>query len=139
MNHKTAFFVVRIAIGTSMFAHGLVRLPKLQAFSQGMVNAFAQSMLPEVLIRPFSYVLPLAEFTVGLLLILGLFTRLAALATAAILIVLVLGSGLIESWDAISAQLLHIAFVAYLLHYLDNNTFAIDNIIHRKKQTGPKQ
>jgi len=139
MNHKTSFWVVRIAIGTSMFAHGLVRLPKLEAFSQGLVNAFAQSMLPEVLIRPFSYALPLAEFTVGLLLILGLFTRLAALATAAILIVLVLGSGLIENWDAISAQLLHIAFVAYLLHHLDNNAFAIDNIIHRKKQAGSKR
>lgn len=73
--NKTAYLLLRLAIGASMFGHGLVRLPKLNAFSDWMVGSFEKSILPQALVVPFSYVLPIAEFTVGLLLILGLFTR----------------------------------------------------------------
>ncbi len=43
---NTSFLLLRVAIGTSLLGHGLVRLPKLPAFSQWMVGLFAKSMLP---------------------------------------------------------------------------------------------
>jgi hypothetical protein len=45
--------------------------PKLNAFSHWMVESFKNSFLPKVVVVPFSYLLPIAEFGVGLLLIIG--------------------------------------------------------------------
>lgn len=132
MNTKTAYLIVRMAIGFSMFGHGLVRLQKLHIFSEFMLKQFENSMLPEILVLPFSYVLPIAEFVFGALIILGLFTRISAIAVSIMLISLILGSALIENWDAITAQLMHIAFIAYLIHNIEKNTYAIENIFKKK-------
>lgn len=72
------FLLLRLAIGASMFGHGLVRLPKLNAFSQWMTGNFEKSMLPGALVVPFSYILPVAEFLIGLLIIAGLFYKTGA-------------------------------------------------------------
>ncbi len=125
--------IVRLAIGLSMFGHGLVRLPKLQAFSQGMVKTFENSMLPELLTTPFSYVLPFAELIFGFLLIIGLFSRVSAIGTAAVLLTLIFGSTLIENWDVITSQLVHIAFVAYLVHNVKDNSYAVDCLLSKKR------
>src|SRR6187431_1929396 len=96
-----AFLILRLAIAVSMLGHGLVRLPKLKTFSQWMVGSFEKSMLPKILVLPFSYVLPIAEFTIGLLLLTGLFTKPAAFGGAAVILLLLFGTALIENWDAI--------------------------------------
>ena len=133
MHSTTSYLIVRLAIGISMFGHGLVRLPKLEAFSQGMLKSFENSMLPEIITLPFSYILPILEFTFGLLIVLGLFTRTSAIILSAVLISLIFGSTLIESWGAIPAQLIHIAFIAYLIHHIKDNSYAVDNIIFKSK------
>ena len=123
---KTAFLLLRLAIGTSMFGHGLVRLPKLSGFSSWMVTSFEKSMLPQTLVTPFSYALPIIEFLVGLLLILGLFTRQALVVGSLTMIALIFGSSMIENWEAIPSQLIHIAFFAMLLHFIQSNHWALD-------------
>jgi thiosulfate dehydrogenase [quinone] large subunit len=128
----TGFLLLRLAIGMSMFGHGLVRLPKLSGFSQWMAGAFKNSLLPEALVTPFSFVLPVAEFTIGLLLLLGLFTKQALIAGGAVMIVLIFGATTIENWEILPSQLLHAAFFAVLLQFLPSNSFAIDNLIKNK-------
>jgi thiosulfate dehydrogenase (quinone) large subunit len=128
MNPYT-YLILRVSVGMSMFGHGLVRLPKLPSFSQWMVSSFQNSMLTEALVRPFSYALPVAEFTTGLLLLLGLFTRQAALAGAAIIICLLFGSSMIEEWGAIPSQLIHGAFFAALLQFSASNRLALDTLL----------
>ena len=125
------FLLLRLAIGASMFGHGLVRLPKLAGFSSWMVGSFAKSMLPLSLVRPFSYALPLLEFAVGLLLITGLFTKISLIAGALIMVALVFGTTLIENWDAITSQLIHAAFFAILLQFVQYNTYALDGLVKR--------
>lgn len=132
MHNKTSYLIVRLALGLSMFGHGLVRMPKLQQFSEGLVASFENSMLPELLTVPFSYVLPIAELVFGLFILLGLFTRISAIAIAVVLLSLIFGSTLVENWGAITAQLIHIAFVAYIIHHVKDNTYAIDNRINVK-------
>lgn len=129
-----AYLLARLAIGTSMFGHGLVRLPKLEAFSNWMVGSFAKSMLPAALVMPFSYLLPILEFTIGVLLIIGLFTRTALIAGCLLMIILIFGSSTLENWDAIPSQLIHIAFFAVLVNYLPGNTWAVDNVIANRRQ-----
>lgn len=36
---KTTYFFLRLPIALSIFGHGLVRLPKLQTFTEGMVKS----------------------------------------------------------------------------------------------------
>ncbi|TLU96257.1 DoxX family membrane protein [Dyadobacter sediminis] len=126
-NFQWGFLMARLAAGMSMFGHGLVRLPKLNGFSHWMVEQFQKSMLPDAIVIPFSYVLPVAEFTIGLLLLLGLFTRNALMAAGLVMVALLFGSSMIEEWSAIPSQLLHAAFFAVLLCYTDlYNQFSLD-------------
>ncbi|PJJ66468.1 DoxX family protein [Chryseobacterium geocarposphaerae] len=127
----TVFLLLRLGIATSMFGHGLVRLPKLNAFSEWMTTSFEKSLLPKVMVIPFSYVLPVAEFTVGLLLLIGLFTKPALIMGAVILLVLLFGTAMIENWEAIPSQLLHLAFFALLLQFIQCNSWALDKLFNQ--------
>jgi thiosulfate dehydrogenase [quinone] large subunit len=125
------FLLLRLTIAASMLGHGLVRLPKLSAFSNWMVTSFEKSILPKMLVIPFSYVLPLAEFTVGVLLFTGLFTRPASIAGAIIMIILIFGTTMLENWEAVPSQLIHVTFYAVLLQFSQYNVWALDNLFKK--------
>ena len=127
--NTTVYFLLRLAIGASMFGHGIVRLPKLQAFSSWMVGSFEKSLLPKIMVVPFSYALPIAEFIVGLLLIVGLFTKPALVVAGIIMVILVFGTTLIENWEALPSQLIHAVFFALLLQFIVSNSISLDNLI----------
>jgi thiosulfate dehydrogenase (quinone) large subunit len=127
--NTTNFLILRLGIAISMFGHGLVRLPKLKTFSHWMVGSFENSIIPKALVLPFSYVLPFAEFAVGLLLIVGLFTRSALIGGASVMLILLFGTALIENWEALPSQLIHLVFFAVLLQFIKSNSWAIDNIL----------
>lgn len=126
-----SFLILRLGIAISMLGHGLVRLPKLNTFSQWMVGSFEKSLLPKALVTPFSYVLPIAEFITGLLLLTGLFTKPAICAGTVIMLLLLLGTTMVENWDAIPSQLLHLFFFAILLQFIENNNYALDKILFK--------
>lgn len=125
--NKITFLLLRLAIGVSLFGHGLVRMPKLGGFSQWMVNSFKDSMLPDFIVLPFSYILPFLELIIGFLIIIGLFTKQALVAGAVVMIALIFGSTLIESWEALPVQLIHVAFLAGLLHFSNANAYSVDS------------
>ncbi|PKB16710.1 DoxX family protein [Flavobacterium sp. 5] len=127
--NTTVYFLLRLAIGASMFGHGLVRIPKLQVFSSWMVGSFEKSLLPKFLVIPFSYSLPIAELIIGLLLSFGLFTKPTLVAAGIVMVILVFGTALIENWEAIPSQLIHAAFFALLLQFIVSNTISLDSLI----------
>lgn len=133
MNSKISYLILRLAIGLSMFGHGLVRIPKLKLFSEGMLKEFENSLLPEFVVQPFSYLLPFAEFTVGIFLLLGLYTRTFAIAGAAIMLMLIFGTTLVENWGGLVPQLIHSAFFAFLIQNISNNYFALDSKLKKNK------
>lgn len=60
--------------------------------SEGTVRSVrAFELLPEAVVRPFAYGLPLVELLLALLLILGLVTRIAAVATAGMMVMFMFG------------------------------------------------
>ena len=127
--NTTTFVLLRLAIAASMLGHGLVRLPKLQVFSNWMMGAFEKSMLPAALVKPFSLALPVAELLIGLLLLAGLWTRPALIAGGIVMFLLIFGTALIENWEAIPGQLIHAAFFSLLLQYIASNRFSVDQLI----------
>lgn len=128
-----AFLLARLAVGMSMFGHGLVRVPKLPVFSNWMVGQFQKSMLPDAIVEPFSYILPIAELIVGILLLLGLFTRQALIAGSIVMISLIFGSSMIEEWGSIPSQLFHAAYFSVLLCFVSSyNSMSIDGLLKKK-------
>ncbi|GAL87254.1 DoxX family protein [Sporocytophaga myxococcoides] len=115
-----------------MFGHGLVRFPKLSSFSSWMVTGFEKSILPQALVVSFSYALPFIEFGVGFLLIIGLFTEVALISGTAVMILLIFGSSLIESWEAIPSQLIHVMIFVWLLQFKGGNGISADQLFFRK-------
>lgn len=130
--NATVFLLLRLAVGASMLGHGLVRLPKLNGFSMWMVKSFEQSMMPALIVKPFSYLLPVAELVIGLLLVFGMYTRLALVAGCVVMVALIFGTTLIESWDAIPSQLVHVAFFGVLLQFVNTaNHYSLDRLVRK--------
>lgn len=126
------YLLARLPIGMSMLGHGLVRLPKLAAFSEWMTGSFSKSVLPEFMVLPFSYLLPVLELITGLLLLSGLFTRFAVLLGSAIMLMLIFGSCIIEQWENVFIQVLYGAYFAVLYRYLNFNKISVDQLIIKK-------
>ena len=129
-----AFLLLRLGIGASCFGHGLVRLPKLDKFSHGVITEFQHSIMPEALVTAFAYALPFAELIIGLFLLVGLFTRHALVAGAIVMLLLIFGTTTIEQWNNLESQLVHLLFLAGLLPFVDEyNTWALDKRIRRAR------
>ncbi|MFI8603429.1 DoxX family protein [Cellulophaga baltica] len=129
--YRLGYVLARIVIGVSMFGHGLVRLPKLEGFKNFMVKNFESSMVPEFLVTPFAYALPILEFAVGILLIIGLFTRQALVLGAILMIMLVFGSTMIENWGIIDSQLIHALIFIGLLLGINYNYWSLDSKLYK--------
>jgi thiosulfate dehydrogenase [quinone] large subunit len=130
--YNLAYLLIRLSIGVSMFGHGLVRLPKLSVFAKHIVDSFKNSILPEVLTTPFAYTIPIVEFLVGILLILGLFTKQALIVGCVLMVALVFGSTMIENWGIIDSQLIHALIFSGLLATINHNYFALDNKLNKQ-------
>ena len=114
---KTIFFFLRLPVAISLAGHGLVRLPKLQTFTEGMVKSMEKSAIPEALITPFGYVLPFLEAIIGISLLIGFKPKLTMYSAISLMSILILGSSSIENWSAIEAQLLHSLYLFALLWF----------------------
>ena len=126
-NRILGYFIMRLIIGVNLFVHGLVRLPKLQGFSHWMVKHFEKSMLPTILVKPFSLSIPFIELIIGLLLILGLKTEKTILAALTLMLFLVFGSCITETWDWAAYQMIYGIFLYILLVDIDHNDISLDN------------
>lgn len=114
---KTTYFFLRLPIALSIFGHGLVRLPKLQTFTEGMVKSMEKSAIAESLLTPFGYLIPIAEFVIGLVLLIGYQTKYTIYAGFALMGLLVFGSASVENWSGIEAQLIYSIYLGGLLWY----------------------
>jgi len=119
-NFKTTFFFLRLPVAVSLAGHGLVRLPKLRTFSEWMVSSMEKSVLPDFMIIPFSYILPIAEAVLGLMLLFGFQIKYTLYAALVFMSILILGSCSIENWSAIEAQLIHSVYLFALLWIYKN-------------------
>jgi thiosulfate dehydrogenase [quinone] large subunit len=122
------YLLARLPIGMSFFGHGLERLPKLAAFSNGMVASFSKSILPAGLVLPFGYVLPFLELLTGILLLLGLFTRFATVLGVAIMLALIFGSCMVEQWNNVFTQIIYGTYLALLFEFVQYNSISIDRL-----------
>lgn len=126
MNTKTAYFFLRISMGINLLGHGLVRILKLQDFASGMMKGFETSWLPPPIVYLFGMTLPFVELIIGLLLLVGFKTRIATIAGASLIIVLLFGSSTVENWEAMGTQMIYAGLFYILITRIEDNCLALD-------------
>jgi thiosulfate dehydrogenase [quinone] large subunit len=129
-DRRIAYMLLRIVFGVNIFLHGISRLvgdhaALLAYLSQQMAKApISKSLLP-----PFAAALPWTEATIGLLLLLGLFTRFALVAGSIVMIVLMAGITLAQNWEVAGIQLIYCAIYFVLLTHRGRNFYSLDTLI----------
>jgi thiosulfate dehydrogenase [quinone] large subunit len=104
----------------------------LTGFVGGMNQHFA-GKLPAVMVMPFAYTLPFGEVISGLLIVLGLFTRIGLLISGVLLIGLTFGTVMLGDAPTVAHNLQY-AFVNFVLLWLvDLNRYSFDSALRRRK------
>jgi thiosulfate dehydrogenase (quinone) large subunit len=129
LDRRIGYLLMRLAVGVSLFGHGLVRIPKLGSFHAHLTGDFAHSILPKTLVSVAGYALPFVEFCVGAMLVVGLLTKLALIAGVLGMTALVFGSTTIEDYSVIGEQLIHAAILVALIVSLEHNTYSVDRVL----------
>jgi len=124
---QLAYAVLRGAFGVNILMHGAARLGSLSGFVNGVTASFADTLLPETLVRAFAWVIAPAELILGLAILLGLQTRRALLGGTALLLMLTIGVTLQQRWDVAGLQLTYFVVYALLLGGLGLNRWSVDN------------
>jgi thiosulfate dehydrogenase (quinone) large subunit len=129
-----AYLFLRATLGVNIFLHGASRILSGQGhFASTVIQQFQAAHLPHFLIVTFAWSLPWAEAAIGLLILIGLFTRLGLILGALLILVLTFGSSLLQDWQIVGVQLIYAAVYAALLAFLSANRFSLDALLHRGK------
>jgi thiosulfate dehydrogenase [quinone] large subunit len=131
LDRKLAYLLLRVTLGLSILMHGVTRLPHVGAFADGLVKLFAETPLPAIVVRPFAVGLVFVEVIVGLLILLGLWTRWALLLGGAAMAALVFGTGLRSDWSTLAIQMLYAAIYAALLATREYDAYSVDALMKR--------
>lgn len=125
-----AYLLLRLTIGLNICIHGISRLLAGPAsFAHSLVSSFQKTPLPAWSILAFGLSLPWLETILGLLLLLGLRTRVALIAGSLLLMVLTFGSTLRQDWESAGLQLIYASVYAALLALRSRNVYSLDALL----------
>jgi thiosulfate dehydrogenase (quinone) large subunit len=127
-NIVIAYTILRLSFGANILLHGLSRvLNGRAAFLAYLTHYFEHAhLVPAGMLPIFGAVLPWVETTLGLLLILGLFSRLTLIVGGLVLTVLVIGTNLAQDWLVAGLQIPYCFVYYYLLIHLEQNRMSLD-------------
>jgi thiosulfate dehydrogenase (quinone) large subunit len=128
-----AYTILRLSFGANIMLHGVSRLlAGHAAFLAYLTHYFEKTpLVPASLLPSFAWVLPPMETLLGLLLVLGLWTRFALIAGALVLAMLVVGTNLAQDWNVAGLQLIYAFLYCYLLVHRGRNVVSIDGMMSR--------
>ena len=132
-----AYALLRVFLGVNIALHGISRLLDAAKFRGAVEAQFAHAPLPHPLISAFVLALPWAETVLGVLILAGLWTRIALIGGALVMIALTFGSCLIQDWPVVGIQLVYQLAYFVLLFLHNYNHWSADQLLHsgRTKQT----
>ena len=131
---RHAYLLLRLLTGLDFFGHGFARIftgSHLSGFAQGMVKSMSTSPLPPSLTLVSGYAIPCVELLVGILLLLGLFTRFALTLAFLLMFVLMFGVTMKQDWNAAGQQMLYGLILAILLFTRDRYDLSWPALLRR--------
>jgi len=128
-----AYAILRLTLGVNIGLRGLVRIAHGQAaFAQGIVKQMEPTILPASLVYTFAATLIWVETGVGILLILGLQTRLALIAGGLMMTALTFGTMQIENFQNAWLQLTYALVFFVVLACRSWNLISLDGWLRRR-------
>ena len=121
--------LLRLTLGTDFLFHSYQRWLDPAKFIEGIVRDFIHTPLPVWTVRAFAASTLGWEPFVGLLLVVGLWTRLALVSGALLVAALVFGTALRAEYTALSEQLIYaLLFFVLLLFRARHDRFGLDGL-----------
>jgi len=134
LGRALGYFILRLSLGVDMIMHYVVRTWGIsQDFVPVTEKMFVGNLLPMSWVHYFLTYLPYFEGLLGILLILGLWSRLALTAEGLLVTVLLFGTALRSDWTVVSHQMIYILFVFILLAVEQYDYFSIDSLLARRR------
>jgi thiosulfate dehydrogenase [quinone] large subunit len=128
-----AYAILRLTLGMNIGLRGLVRIGHGQAaFAQGIVKQMETTILPASLVYAFAASLIWVETGVGILLILGLQTRLALIVGGLMMTALTFGTMQIENFQNAWLQLTYALVFFVVLACRSWNLISLDAWLRRR-------
>jgi thiosulfate dehydrogenase [quinone] large subunit len=126
-----AYTILRVSFGANIMLHGVSRLLMGHAaFLAYLIHYFEKTtVIPTSLLPVFASVMPWVETILGLLLVVGLATRLVLIAGALVITCLVIGTNLAQDWLVSGLQLIYAFFYYYLLKHRGENRYSVDVLL----------
>jgi thiosulfate dehydrogenase [quinone] large subunit len=136
VGHKAlAYALLRVAFGVNFAGHGLVRIYHgLGQFAAATAGHLAGAPLPHGLVYGFGLAIPGVEAFLGLLLVLGLATRVALAGGAVFMMALTVGVTANQQWDVAGQQLVYSVVFFLLLFLVEYNDCSVDGALKSRER-----
>lgn len=126
------FTVFRVTVGVNYLFHGLARFgANFGPFVEGVAGGFEGTPIPVSLARVLAMTFPPLEFAIGLLLVLGLFTRTSAVAGGLLIALFTVGKCLQHDWQVVGLQLVYAIAFYLLLVGIHRNRISLDRMFRK--------
>ncbi len=108
LDRHAAYALLRLLLGVTFLGHGVIRiLHGIGTFADATVKGMAGTPLPPLIVSAFAHIISPFELVLGLLLILGLFTRWTLIAGLLFMSLLMTGVTLSQDWPTAGLQLIY--------------------------------
>src|SRR5439155_21904478 len=132
-----AYALLRITFGMNLFMRGVMRIYSgTGGFAQGMLKQFEGTPMPSAIIHPFALALPWVESAIGLMIILGVKTRIALVAGSLMMTALTFGTMVRQDFQIAFLQLGYVILFFLLLALRSWNRISIDAELDAPAQPG---
>ena len=121
-----AYLILRLALGINFLMHGIVRIPDLSSFVSGVADGFESTWLPRTVALVFAYFIPYAEALIGMLILVGAWTRWALLAGGLLMSLLIFGKTLQQDWGTVGTQMIYVMSFFFALFFIEFNQISVD-------------
>ncbi len=129
LDYVLAFFTLRLALGVNELMHGVTRIfmgAGLAGFLNFTQTQFKDAPLPVWQVRAFATVVPCCELVIGVLLILGLWTRWALTLAALLIVGIIFGTAMRSDWQLVFLQMFYSLLYALMLMLRRYDVWSVD-------------
>jgi thiosulfate dehydrogenase [quinone] large subunit len=136
LDRQLAYMIFRLTLGINILVHGAGRIfgPGADAFATTTAAEFSKTALPAGMVHAFLFIVPFAELVLGVLTMLGLFTRWTLALGALLIATLVFGTAMRSDWTTVGVQMIYAITYYLLLVNRDYNRFSLDTLLARSRQ-----
>ena len=117
--------LIRFSLGIIFFAHGLGKVLTYPQSPQGIIEGFAETWLPGLVVVPFAYSLPFVEILIGVLLLIGYKYLPTLMATGVILAILSFGKVVQGQPQGVAPNLTYLLVVVVGMYLADSNRWKL--------------